>query len=231
MKTKVNNQRAIAILSVLAGLIYSVSLIYSVIDGVTGRDKDLHLSWESIVGQEYGAVGTKKSYDFRTQKLLSNDQQFVNTVKNLKTGKNIPIRYSEVDVIVPDELADSPSVVIVFVFFMLTMLVILPTLFIMPYMFYKLMYDIYKGNIFTQDNVDRLNVLGWITVIALVLISIFGYLNSYNTNLLVELENYRVVRPNFQILIGLALYPITILIAAQVLKKAMLMKEEQDLTI
>lgn len=231
MKTTIKNQRAIALLSVLAGVVYFLTLLASVINGHQSGKENVSTYWENkLFKDKKNTSGESPTY--RKISLVSNnDFFFSDSVLNLRDNSVIPLNHTNVDVIATEEQPKTLLSVFVFLFQVFTIIFLIPAIFIFPVLFYKLIFSIYKGNIFTADNVRKLNILGYVSLISYVMIVVFAYLDYFERKSIVILENYHIAPPNILGSLHFALIGIIVLIAGQVMKKALLMKEEQDLTI
>lgn len=231
MKTRDKNQRAIALLSILAGIIYSLSIISSLLNGIQGGKEGLDSYWEKkLFEDKKSTLGESPSYE-KISLISNNEYFFSDSVLNIKDNTIIPLNHSKIDVIVMKDETLSVWRALLLPFQLILMLFILFAVFSVPILFYKLIISIYKGSIFTHENVKRINKLGYFSLIAYVSIIVIGYIDYFNYKGMVALENYHVSPPNIRLVFLLLMFPIITLLAGQVMKKALLMKEEQDLTI
>ena len=98
-----------------------------------------------------------------------------------------------------------------------------------PFQFYKLIFSLYKNSVFTSENVNRIQKIGVFYIIIYAYLLCFSFYQYFLAKSVIDLDKYEIARPDFaseSLLIGLVA-----LIFATVLKRAIAIKEEQDLTI
>lgn len=231
MKTRDKNQRAIALLSIIAGVIYSLSIISSLSSGFQGGRENLDSYWEEkLFKDKKSTSGASPSYE-KISLISNNEHFFTDSVLNLKDNTIIPLNHSKIDVVVMKDGTLSVWRALLLPFQFILLLFIVFVVISVPILFYKLIFSIYKGNIFTHENVKRINKLGYFSLIAYVSIIVIGYIDYFNYKGMITLENYQVSPPNIRLIFLLLMFPIIILLVGQIMKKALLMKDEQDLTI
>ncbi len=231
MGIRVKNQRAIALLSILAGLLYFASLLYAIIDGHQAGIENVSPYWENKLFKDK-KESSGFSPEYKKISLEGNrDFYFQDSVVNLKDNSVIPLNHSAIDVIAIEPQPKTTLSLFVFLAEIIVMIFLIPAFLTVPVVFYKLIFSIYKGNIFTSDNVYRLNILGYIVLITYAIALAWGQLLYMEKKSIVELENYHIPAPDIWGSVSFVMFGVIILLIAQVMKKALLMKEEQDLTI
>ena len=106
---------------------------------------------------------------------------------------------------------------------------ILVLLVFIPIQFYKLIFSLYNNSVFTSENVNRIQKIGVFYIIIYAYLLCFSFYQYFLAKSVIDLDKYEIARPDFaseSLLIGLVA-----LIFATVLKRAIAIKEEQDLTI
>lgn len=228
---KIENQRAIALLSIAAGLIYLVSIISSVVNSHKAGLENVSTYWENkLFNDKKNSTGVPPSYK---KVSLRNKEHyfFADSVLNIRDKQYIPINFSQVDVVAIEEQPKPIFSLLVYLAQVIFMIFLIPAILYIPVLFYKLIFSVYKGDIFNSDNVTRLNILGCIFTISYFIALCLGYLLYFEDKATVTLENFEVPAPNILGSFHFLLFGVIILLIAQVMKKALLMKEEQDLTI
>lgn len=228
MKRKTSKTQ-LAILSILAGVVYLfIITAHFVADwksGVKAFKEGMQRAEMENAGGKIGPwenlIVTLEPKDF--------NQFYSDSVRNLKTGEFTPISYDKIQV---QYTHTQPQTTKSFLLDTAMMLTALPTLVLylmILILFYKLVLAFYKDNIFSKDNVRMLRKLGMFTISIYVLQLAFYVMYHATTKSLLELADYKIIMPNLeheQLLLGIIL-----LIATNVMKRAITLKEEQDLTI
>lgn len=223
---KENNKKiSLAILSILAGIIYLITILPYFEAGCEGgiRNVKEHHKMECDGVDNYA----KGSRVLQRIQLIpkSKDVLYSDSIVNIKTGKMISVSYTKMYV---NDGSDQPNLTFSIV---LNIIVILGSLsfFIIPILFYKLIISFYKDQIFTLKNIKRIKVLGALYLVLYAVRLVYNLTNYFIDKSTIELANYNIVIPdlghNF-LLISILLFIVVI-----VMKRVMIMKEEQDLTI
>lgn len=98
-----------------------------------------------------------------------------------------------------------------------------------PFLFFKIVRAVTKGNMFDASVLKKMNKIGWGIVIFYSLMQLIRMGEVYFNRQMIHIDNYEIVYtiPNFTpLILGLV-----ILFLAEVLRIGLFMKEEQDLTI
>jgi len=228
MEENKKRKTSIALLAVLGGITY----LYLI--GI-----DLVNNWDShansfIQGYNAGSRQRTNLLSNETFSLLLNakniDNYYSDSLMNLKSNRVMPAKYQLVDV--EYQFKDHTEyrqmfkyrVAIGAILFVLLFLIVL-----VPVLFYATMAAFYKNHIFNNDNVKRLNILGISLLIIYGLQLIFDITIFLYKKQLIEIENYSLsihLSGAEWLFMGF----ITLLIA-NILKRSVELKEEQELTI
>ena len=230
MKTKDNIQRSIAFLSVLAGLLYTISLISTITDGYKDGLEGTSSYWASKLKKKDFSID--ESVGYKKVTLVSNeDYLFQDSILNKTNNTYIPLHYPKIDVIAVEDEGKSLLEILLFIPLMICILLFIPIMFYIPVLFYKLMISIYKGNIFTEENIERINRLGYIFLFFYGVAILLAFYSIMEERSLVSVENYRHQSIDFLKSANVLLFAVITLLIGKVMKKALIMKEEQELTI
>jgi len=222
-----NNQKktSLAVLSILAGAIYFITLIPNFVSGWEGGIRNLKESQKSQAdGVDNQQKGSRILQRIQVE-TKSNDILYSDSIVNIKTGKMMPVSYTKM--YVNDESKEPNSIL----YLILNIVVFFGGLpfFVIPFVFYKLVLSVYKDEIFTMKNIRRIKTLGFLYLTLYVTKLVYNLTNYYIDKSTIELANYNIVTPdlghNF-LLISILLFIVVI-----VMKRVMIMKEEQDLTV
>jgi len=221
-------ENRIAILSVLAGIVY-VFLIFS---SFFSASESFLLGWH--MGDEKTEVHTKDGV-LEVRNVYSMDVNPRGGVLDFPEhasgeGDTIyPARFSSIkipltkDFDVPGELRKYETILWFILFFVIVLYVIL------PFRFFALLGDLKKNDVFTRYNLNCIRQIGWILIILYILewgVNIV----DYNVNqVLFELSDYTI---SFQFADSLLLLlGVVVLLVGEILARGVSMKEEQQLTI
>jgi len=222
-----NNKKktSLAVLSILAGAIYFITLIPYFVGGWEGGIRNVNESCKiQTDGVDNESKGSRILQRIQVE-TKSNDILYSDSIVNIKTGKMMPVSYTKM--YVNDESKEPNSIL----YLILTIVVFLGGLpfFVIPFLFYKLVLSVYKDEIFTLKNIRRIKTLGILYLILYATKFAYNLTNYYIDTSTIELRNYNIIKPdlgyNF-LLIAILLFIIVI-----VMKRVMIMKEEQDLTV
>lgn len=220
-----NKKSTVTILSILAGIIYLITIFPYFEAGYEGGIRNVK---EQNKMESDGVVNSAKGSRVlqRIQLTPRNiDILYSDSIVNIKTGKMIPVSYTKMYV---NDKSDKPNL---FLNILLNIIVFLGSLpfFIIPILFYKLIISFYKDQIFTLKNIKRIKVLSTLYLVLYAVRLVYTLTNYFIDKSTIELANYNIVIPdlghNF-LLISILLFIVVI-----VMKRVMIMKEEQDLTI
>lgn len=191
-----------------------------------------------IEGVKYGMTiakyeqdSQKKTDDFLMMDVVSKQSDYMETSeKNLKTGETVLIRPTNVSVLV-HSLPEKPMwwIVLQGVYAVFTLIVLALGVWI-PFLVVKILRSLQHSEVFDRTNLKRINRIGIIILAMGIIGSIIQFINIYSAQYMVNLSNYdfsyaKVIDFN-AIIMG-----VIILIMNEVLRIAIEIKEEQDLTI
>jgi len=222
-----NNKKktSLAVLSVLAGIIYFITLIPYCEAGWEGGIRNVK---ENQNTQTEGVDNSAKASRIlqRIQlKPKNNELLYSDSIINIKSGRMMPVSYSRMYVNNKSKGSDSKLNIILdsIVFFGGL------SFFIIPFLFYKLILSIYSDHIFTLKNIKRMNALGILYLILFSTKFAYNLGNYYIDRSTIELQNYNLIKPDLAF--NFLLIAILMFIIAIVMSRVMMIKEEQDLTI
>lgn len=191
-----------------------------------------------IEGVKYGMTiakyeqdSQKKTDDFLMMDVVSKQSDYMEmSEKNLKTGETVLIRPTNVSVLV-HSLPEKPMwwIVLQGVYAVFTLIVLALGVWI-PFLVVKILRSLQHSEVFDRTNLKRINRIGIIILAMGIIGSIIQFINIYSAQYMVNLSNYdfsyaKVIDFN-AIIMG-----VIILIMNEVLRIAIEIKEEQDLTI
>lgn len=228
MKRKTSKTQ-LAFLSILAGFIYLFIITTNIVDGwksgvMAFKEGMQKVEMEQKTGKEISRETFTLTFEPEDYSKFYSD-----SILNIKTGKFIPISYNKLETRY-DHVA--PQTTKLFLLDMGMLLTAFPTAvlyLLILILFYKLILAFYRDNIFSNDNVRRLRLLGIFAVILYVLQLMFYLMYYVRVKSLIEISHYKLRMPDLghEIL----LMGIVVLIATNVMKRAITLKEEQELTI
>jgi len=220
-----NKKTSLAVLSVLAGIIYFLALVPYFEAGWEGgirNVKENHKSQTDAVDNQSKAsrILQRIQLEPKNDKLLYSD-----SIVNIKSGKMLPASYTKMYV------NDKSKVQNTLFNLILESIVFLGGLsfFVIPILFYKLIFSFYKDQIFTLKNIKRMNTLGILYLILFATKFAYNLGNYYIDRSKIELQNYNIIKPDLAF--NFLLIAILMFIIAIVMSRVMMIKEEQDLTI
>ena len=191
-----------------------------------------------IEGVKYGMTiakyekdNQKKTDDFLMMDVVAKQSDYMETSEmNLKTGEAVLIRPTNVSVLV-HSLPEKPMwwIVLQGVYAVFTLIVLALGVWI-PFLVVKILRSLQHSEVFDRTNLKRINRIGIIILAMGIIGSIIQAINVYSAQYMVNLSNYdfsytKVIDFN-AIIMG-----VVILIMNEVLRIAIEIKEEQDLTI
>lgn len=191
-----------------------------------------------IEGIKYGLAIAQYESDMqmKTEEFLLMDvvpkkaKYMEQTEINLKTGEKALVRPTNISVIV-SSLQEKPVwwVVLQAVYGLLTLAVLVLGIWI-PFLVVRILKSLQHSEVFDRINMKRINRIAIILVLMGVIGSVIQFINVYSAQYVIDLSNYefsfaKVIDFN-AIIMG-----VVILIMNEVLRIAIEIKEEQDLTI
>lgn len=191
-----------------------------------------------IEGVKYGMTiakyeqdSQKKTDDFLMMDVVSKQSDYMETSEiNLKTGEAVLIRPTNISVLV-HSLPEKPMWWIISqgIYAILTLVVLALGIWI-PFLVVKILRSLQHSEVFDRTNLKRINRIGIIILAMGIIGSIIQTINICSAQYMVNLSNYdfsyaKVIDFN-AIIMG-----VIILIMNEVLRIAIEIKEEQDLTI
>lgn len=226
-----SGKNSLAFLCILAGIVYLLILVPAIIGGIKGGIEGARegaKSYQKTSDSEHYNDFDSESYFLRL-KLKDKKNYYPDSLLNITTGKTIPSRIEKVQL--RYEFEDSlPLWNILFRFFLgLGMVPIIVLLVLIPIHFYKLIFSMYRNQVFTPYNVKRIARIGTYCIIVFTYTFLFHLHLYLEAKFMIDLEKYEIVFPKFSN--ETLLFGVVALIVATVMKRAIEIKEEQDLTI
>ena len=224
-----NKKTRLAILSVVAGVIYLMIVAsYFVRNWESGRRA-------FIDGYERGRMSETENklkgyYVFTLDLVPKNHKKaYTDSLKNIKNGRDIPVCHQRVEARYKYSQPISRRISVYESILTVISVLILIIYFLIPFLFYKLIISFYNDFIFTYENVRRLRRLAVYSIAIYVLQLTFNISYFSISNSLIDFVNYKQIMPDMDH--EILLTGIVLLIAGNVLKRAIVLKEEQGLTI
>jgi len=220
-----NKKTSLAVLSVLAGIIYFITLIPYCEAGYEGgirNVKENHkIQADGVYHQE---IGSRVLQNIQL-KPKSNELLYSDSIVNIKNGKMMPVSYTRMYV---NDKSKGPNTIYHLI---LDIIVLFGgfSFFVIPFLFYKLILSFYKDEIFTLKNIRRIKALGILYLILFVTKFAYNLGNYYIDKSTIELLNYNIIKPDLAY--NFLLIAILLFIIGIVMSRVIIMKEEQDLTI
>ena len=153
------------------------------------------------------------------------------SITNLKTGKNIEAGVLQMVIKVRDAEPLPMKLKIAFVIETILSFIGVGFIIYIPVQSFKVVRSIVKNEIFDIYNIKRIRRIGY-TLLVICAISIFSlYVMSAKANYLVELENYKFVADIGCPKMVMLILGLVVLAFAEILKMALRIKEENDLTV
>ena len=230
---KVFNQNRIIILSVLAGLAY----VFIMLNYFYSDKESIRSGYD---GDEFRIINNEQDFDesrslnypimyFLEVKPLLGYRHFPDQVQNLKSGENYPVRYTQIEIALPETKELTGRVKYLNALNVVVVLFIVVIYVIIPFTFILLIRSLYNGWVFHFKNIKRTRKLG----LLLIMIYLLGLLSDFISytihNELFRFQDYKVVfqfTQNYLLIMGLS-----ILLMSEILARGLKLKEEQDLTI
>lgn len=228
MKRKTSKTQ-LAFLSILAGFVYLFIITTNVVDDWKSGVMAFKEGWEKADIEQ--KTGKKMSWETFTLTVepKNYNEFYSDSLLNIRTGELIPISYNEIKTRYNHLTPQTTKLFWLDVGMMLTALPTVVLYILILILFYKLMLAFYRDTIFSNDNVRRLRLLGIFTLILYGLNLAFYLMYYARINSLIEISHYKLKMPDLSH--EILLMGIVLLIATNVMKRAITLKEEQDLTI
>ncbi len=228
MKRKTSKTQ-LAILSLLAGIVYLFMITAEVVSEWKSSVRAFREGAEQAESEILG--GDKISWENFEISLEPKefDPYYTDSLRNSKTGEFLPISYEKLQVRYKYEEPRPTKLFLLEVVLIITAFPALILYVLILILFYKLILAFYKDNIFTNDNVRRLKLLGIYSISLYALHLLFSLTYYFTAVSLIALVDYKVKMLDLgheTLLMG-----ILVLIATNVLKRSIVLKEEQELTI
>jgi hypothetical protein len=191
-----------------------------------------------IEGVKYGLaiaryeLGSKtKTDDYLMMDVTAKDADYMETTEqNLKTGDKVLVRPTNISVLV-HSLPQKPAwwIVLQIVYGLSTLAILVLGIWI-PFLVVKILRSLQHSEVFDRNNIKKINRIGVIILSMGLLGSFTQFINVFSAQFMVDLTHYnfsyaKVIDFN-SIIMG-----VIILVMNEVLKIAIEIKEEQDLTI
>jgi len=225
MKKNNKKKTSLAVLSVLAGIIYFITLIPYCEAGWEGGIRNVKENHKIQTDGGYDqSIGSRVLQRIQL-KPKNNDVLYSDSIVNVKNGKMMPVSYTRM--YVNDKSKGQNTKFNLF----LDSIIFFGgfSFFVIPFLFYKLILSFYKDQIFTLKNIKRINTLGILYLILFVTKFAYNIGNYYIDKSTIELQNYNIIKPDLAF--NFLLIAILMFIIAIVMSRVMMIKEEQDLTI
>lgn len=191
-----------------------------------------------IEGVKYGLaiaryeLGSKtKTDDYLMMDVTAKDADYMETTEqNLKTGDKVLVRPTNISVLV-HSLPEKPAwwIALQIVYGLSTLAILVLGIWI-PFLVVKILRSLQHSEVFDRNNIKKINRIGVIILSMGLLGSFTQFINVFSAQFMVDLTHYnfsyaKVIDFN-SIIMG-----VIILVMNEVLKIAIEIKEEQDLTI
>jgi len=227
MKNMKNNKKktSLAVLSVLAGIIYFLALVPYFEAGWEGGIRNVNENHKTNSGSTNNPAKASRILQHIQLEPKNNGLLYSDSIINIKTGKMMPVSYTKM--YVNDKSKGQNSILIL----IMDCIVFLGSFsfFVIPFMFYKLILSFYKDQIFTLKNIKRMNTLGILYLILFSTKFTYNLGNYYMDRSTIEFRNYNIIKPDLAF--NFLLIAILMFIIAIVMSRVIMIKEEQDLTI
>ena len=191
-----------------------------------------------VDGVEYGLFKAKYDSDsnietesFLLMDVVPKEFDYMETTEtNLKTSEDVLIRPSNISIIVKS-LPEKPVwwIVLQTIYVLVTIMVIVLGIWI-PFLVVKILKSLQQSEVFDRRNLKRINKIGIIILFSGVAVSFLQFINVFSAQYMVDLSNYSFSYAKL-IDFNAIIMALIILIMNEVMKSAIEIKEEQDLTI
>lgn len=219
--------KRITILSSLAIIAYFSMVAVSFINEWNDMQRVFQRGFQDALGEYNENYISSETFYFTLEPKVSAINN-PDTLINTKNGKNYPAMISDVKIEVPE--SDIPIKHTIYNGFRIFLSMIILFCFIaIPIRFIYLMSNISKGDIFSFQNVKAMRWLGIFLLSVSFLMFLFDLLGYFSAKSLFAFSHYtiKISFPDFL----WAILGLSALLIAEVLKRAIELKEEQELTI
>lgn len=222
MKLINNSKRTITILSVLVGIVYTITVSQTLFQN--GR-----LIIDTVKGNRQVSKESQKSKLFALD-LESKDAAnfYSDSLYNNMSKKMVPVHIHEAIITennVKSHWYDTVINIITFLLFFPILFRIIRV----PILFYNLIISLYRGNVFELSNVQKIKKIGLYQIHIFLYGLITIVYDYFSAKMNIDFSNYSIVLSDLKN--ELLIMGLVALIFANVLNRAILMKEEQELTI
>lgn len=224
-------KNSLALLCILAGAVYLIILVPIIIESVEGGIQGAKKGYRSAINNEvekpYNDFGND-TY-FLKLRIKEKGNYYPDSILNTATQKMIPVRFKTVEMYYDYKESPTLGSILLMMFLILGGFPVMVLLVCIPILFYKLIISLYQGNVFTPKNIQRIRRIGFFCIIVYVYLFLYSIQEYFQAKAVIDLEKYTIVFPEFGN--ETLLFGVIALIVAVVMKRAMELKEEQDLTI
>lgn len=219
----------LTILAILAGITY----VYLIVNTVTSDWDSWKMAFnEGALGAEYNKWGdVVEHHPVESHQLFIRAKNgytnFPDSIVNLTDNQIIKARYNEVIVLTSSKEFKHSTVIKIIA--TITSFMLAVVLILIPVHFYKIIGLIKRGILFDRFNVRLLRKLGVELLLVYVGVMIILYVMHQETSAQFRFSDYEIVAETMDpiwILLGIITF-----IIAEILSKAVTLKEEQELTI
>lgn len=214
--------KKLRILTVLAGLTYAFLIISSFIDGFEDMKRGFTEGYNSartdaLERTYYLNLEPKNGYTSYPGSLIN------------QTG-NKSVNLCEQQILVLGSVAKLTTMVKwYYAFGNLVMVIVLITYFILPFHFFRFMSLVKNNMIFEKENVKLLRWLGFELLVVYFGHVLFNFLDCKINASLFSFSEYKIVMDTMDAI--WLLFGVVVLLFAEILSKAFVLKEEQELTV
>jgi len=223
------NQK-ISILTVLAGLIYAFMVVSSFWEGRDDMKRGFKDGWDD--GNHYASKSsssvTRNNCYYLYLSPTKGFDNYPDSLLNMTSNKTVRICSSNIIVLAPDKLPSTASKwynalanLLVFTVFIIYLVI--------PFHFFRFMSLIKKNIFFEKENIRLLRWLGTELVNVYFGMVLYNFLNYKINASLFSFSEYSLMMDSMD---GIwFLFGVVVLLIAEILSKALVLKEEQELTI
>jgi hypothetical protein len=217
------------ILTILAGITYAFLVISSFVDGLDNFKEGVEAGSQNGLHDTSGKILNNHPVEnlYLSFRPKNGFKSYPDSLVNQTSGQTIKTKLNHAVVHIPSASNESTTVYSVFKF--LFGLIIIITYIFIPIHFYRLIGSLKKDYVFEKKNIRLLRWLGF-ELMTIYFGSILLNFMNYKINCaLVSLADYEIV---IDCMDGIwLLFGIVVLLIAEILSKALVLKEEQELTI
>lgn len=212
------------VLSILALIFYFVMVLSTFLSGVD----DFKIGYDE--GNKSAKLKSEEMTHYVCIKPKNGALNFPDTLINQKTNEQVSLKYNDVALIKANKNTKLNQTVTKFkVLSGVMMFLVLVLVILFPFYFVKIMISMKNGVVFINRNIRWVKRIGQLLLMYYVFNFIFDW-SQYKINAtLFQFNDYQVVKASTDII--WLLLGIVVLLFSEVLSKATILKEEQDLTI